>query len=693
MENTLLKKLSDNVEVFVTIGIIMIVLMIIIPLPSWMLDILLAFNLLISLIVLLTTMFTKEILEFSVFPTLLLVTTLFRIGLNISSTRLILGQGEAGKVIEAFGNFVVGGNYIVGFILFIIIVIVQFVVITNGAGRVSEVSARFTLDAMPGKQMSIDADLSAGIITEEEAKDRRRKMQLEADFYGSMDGASKFVKGDAISGIAIVAINLIGGVVIGMLMMDLPAMEALQKFALLTIGDGLVSQIPALLISTSSGILVTRSASEKTLGKELSEQMTTYPKVLLIAGGILGVLGLIPSLPGGVFLSVSAVCIISALAIRKSKKSKTLQPQGDYSPIDAEADSEISASREPENVLTLLNVEPLEIEIGYGLIPLADQSSGGDLLDRITGVRRQCAVEMGIIVQPIRIRDNLQLATNEYAIKVKSTVIAKGEILCNHYLAIDSFGEGIPIDGITTVEPTFGLPAVWIPDSKKEEAEIMGITVVDPTTVLVTHLAEVIKKYAHELLGRQEVKMLIDNIQENYSAVVEELIPNLLTIGEVQKVLQNLLKERVPVRDLVTILESLADNATTTKDIELLTEYARFSLARTICRSLIDENNTIKVSALDMNLEQIIGDSIQKSFQGSYPALDPETTQKIFEAITNNINTVQYNNGQVVLLCSPRIRPALRKLTEIVFPDITILSMNEIPTDVQIETIGMVSIR
>lgn len=691
MENTLTKKLSKNVDVFVTLGIIMIVLMIIIPLPAWILDILLAFNLLISLIVLLTTMFTKEILEFSVFPTLLLVTTLFRIGLNISSTRLILGQGEAGEVINAFGSFVVGGNYIVGFILFIIIVIVQFVVITNGAGRVSEVSARFTLDAMPGKQMSIDADLSAGIITEEEAKIRREKMQREADFYGSMDGASKFVKGDAISGIAIVLINLIGGVVIGMMFMDLEAVEALQKFALLTIGDGLVSQIPALLISTSSGILVTRSATDKTLGKEISEQMTAYPKVLLIAGAIIGLLGLIPALPAGKFITVSAICIFGALALRKSRK-KDLLANAEYGALDDTAAEEALAAKEPENVLTLLNVEPLEIEIGYGLIPLADQSSGGDLLDRITGVRRQCAVEMGIIVQPIRIRDNLQLATNEYSIKVKGTVIAKGEILCNHYLAIDSTGEGIPIDGITTVEPTFGLPAVWIPDNKKEEAEIIGITVVDPTTVLVTHLAEVIRKHAHELLGRQEVKMLIDNIGENYNAVVEELIPNLLTIGDVQKVLQNLLKERVPIRDLVTILESLADNSVTTKDIELLTEYARFSLARTICRGLVDENNVIRVSSVDMNLEQIIGDSIQKSFQGSYPALDPETTQKIFKAIEENMLSVIYNAGQPVILCSPRIRPAFRKLTEIVFPNLTILSMNEIPTDVQIETVGMVSI-
>lgn len=681
-----LSKLSRNLDIIVAVGIILIVLMIIIPLPPGLLDIMLAFNLSFSLIVVLLTMFTTEVLEFSIFPTLLLITTLFRLGLNISSTRLILGKQTGGKVIEAFGNFVVGGNYVVGFIIFIIIVVIQFVVITNGAGRVAEVAARFTLDAMPGKQMSIDADLNAGVITDEQAKQRRRNLQRESDFYGAMDGASKFVKGDAIAGIVIVVINLIGGIIIGILFFNLSAMDSLKRFALLTVGDGLVSQIPALLISTASGIIVTRSASDISLGEELSSQLTSYPKVLAIACGILLLLGLIPSLPHTVFLIMSAACGISAYLLTKDEKNQVLSE-------NAAAQEIADERKEPENVLHLLNVEPLEIEIGYGLIPLADVSSGGDLLDRIAGVRRQCAVDMGIIVQPIRIRDNLQLATNEYYIKIKGTVVAKGEIMCNHYLALDAANEGIPIEGIKTLEPTFGLPAVWIPDSRREDAELLGITVVDPTTVLVTHLSEIIKKYAYELLGRQEVKLLIDNIKENYTAVVEELIPNLLSIGDIQKVLQNLLKERVTVRDLVTILESLADNASTTRDIELLTEYTRFALGRAICKNLVDENNSITVLTLHPEIEQLVGDNIQKSFQGSYPAIDPDTTRRIFENIQSNIELSSFPNNQPVILCSPRIRPAFRRLTEIVFPNVCILSMNEIPTDVQIETIGMVAIQ
>ncbi|GFR35588.1 flagellar biosynthesis protein FlhA [Thermobrachium celere] len=595
--NNFIKKYLD---VIVALLVILIVFMIIIPLPPTLLDILLAFNITFSLIILLLTMFTTDVLEFSSFPTILLVTTLFRLGLNISSTRLILSKGEAGRIINAFGNFVVGGNYVVGFILFIIIVVIQFVVITNGAGRVAEVSARFTLDAMPGKQMSIDADLNAGIITEQEAKLRRKKLQQEADFYGAMDGASKFVKGDAIAGIVITIINLIGGIIIGMLFLNLPALESLKRFALLTVGDGLVSQIPALLISTASGIIVTRTTSETSLGKELSTQFTSYPKVLAIASFIMFLMAWIPNLPAPAFLIMSAATGFSAYLLSKEKENNVLESEIP----NIEADTQ--TNKEPENVLHLLNVEPLEIEIGYGLIPLADVTSGGDLLDRIAGVRRQCAVELGIIVQPIRIRDNLQLATNEYRIKIKGTIVGKGEILCNHFLAIDVTGNGVPIDGIKTVEPAFGLPAVWIPDSKKEEAELMGITVIDPTTVLVTHLSEIIKRHSHELLGRQEVKMLIDNIKENYPAVVEELIPNILSIGEVQKVLQNLLKEQVSIRDLVTILETLADNAVMTKDLELLTEYVRIALSRTICRNLINEEGVIRVLTLDTNIENLI---------------------------------------------------------------------------------------
>lgn len=675
-----------NTDVFIALAIIFIILIIIIPLPPVILDVLIAFNLAFSLIVVLLTMFTNEVLDFSVFPTLLLVTTLFRLGLNISSTRLILTKGEGTTIIEAFGDFVVSGNYIVGFVIFIIIVVIQFVVITSGAGRVSEVTARFTLDAMPGKQMSIDADMNAGIISESEAKIRRRKLQQEADFYGSMDGASKFVKGDAIAGVIIVIINLIGGILIGSLFLGKDIMESLKTYALLTIGDGLVTQIPALLISTASGIIVTRSANDLTLGQSLAGQLTAYPKVLASASIVLGILGLIPKLPHLIFFALAAICGLGAYY--GSKKKIVLEKEDEAVPQETS-----DLRKEPENVLNLLSIEALEIEIGYGLIPLADTSAGGDLLDRIAAVRRQCAIDMGIIVQPIRIRDNLQLATNEYSIKLKGTVVASGEILCNHYLAIDSSGEGLPLEGIRAVEPTFGLPALWIPDSRKEEAELLGITVVDPTTVMVTHLAETIKKYAHELLGRQEVKMLIDNLKENHDAVVEELIPGLMSLGEVQKVLQNLLKERVPIKDLVTILEALADNAVTTKDIELLTEFVRFSLARTICKNLVDENKVIRIVAIEPQLEKMIAENIQKSFQGSYPALDPDTTKKIFESIKNNIEPNTFNNGQPVILCSPRIRPAFRRLIEIVFPDVTVLSMNEIPTDIQIETVGVVQIK
>ncbi|WDC83961.1 flagellar biosynthesis protein FlhA [Caloramator sp. mosi_1] len=671
----------------VALLVVLIIFMIIIPLPPTVLDILLAANLTFSLVILLLTMFTTDVLEFSAFPTILLVTTLFRLGLNISSTRLILGSGEAGEIIKAFGNFVVGGNYVVGFILFIIIIVIQFVVITNGAGRVAEVSARFTLDAMPGKQMSIDADLNAGIITEQEAKIRRKKLQQEADFYGAMDGASKFVKGDAIAGIVITIINLIGGIIIGMIFLGLPALDALKHFALLTVGDGLVSQIPALLISTASGIIVTRTSSDVSLGKELSTQFTSYPKVLAIASFIMFLMAWIPNLPAPAFLIMSGATGVSAYLLSKEK-----QNQESITEIPA-AEVQTSSTREPENVLHLLNVEPLEIEIGYGLIPLADISSGGDLLDRIAGVRRQCAVELGIIVQPIRIRDNLQLATNEYRIKIKGTIVGKGEILCNHFLAIDATGEGLPIDGIKTIEPAFGLPAVWIPDNKKDEAEIMGITVIDPTTVLITHLSEIIKKHSYELLGRQEVKLLIDNIKENYPAVVEELIPNLISLGELQKVLQNLLREQVPIRDFVTILETLADNAVLTKDTELLTEYVRISLSRTICRNLVDEQGVIRVITLDPNLENFISENIHKSLQGSYPALEPNLTTQIYHSIKDNIEFNQFNNDIPVILVTPKIRSAFKRMIEMVFPQVQVLSMNEIPTDIQIETIGMVTVK
>jgi flagellar biosynthesis protein FlhA len=613
--------------------------------------------------------------------------SLFRLGLNVSSTKLILTEGYAGDVIAAFGSFVVRGDYIVGAIIFIIIFIIQFVVITNGSGRVAEVAARFTLDAMPGKQMSIDADLNAGIINEREAMEKRKNLQQEADFYGAMDGASKFVKGDSIAGIIIVIINIIGGVIVGSLNMGLSAGDALKQFSLLTIGDGLVSQIPALLISTSAGILVTRSASDNNFGKELSSQLTAFPRVIGIASIILLMLGLVPALPNIPFLILSASTGFFAYTLNKeAKKEKTLKVQ------EAQRAEEKIAKKEPENIMGLFQVDMLEIEIGYGLIPLTDPGSGGDLLDRIGAVRRQCATDMGAVVQPIRIRDNLQLSTNEYIIKIKGVEAAKGEVLSSHYLVMDPGGSSLDIEGIKTVEPTFGLPAVWITEDKKDKAEMMGLTVVDPVTVLITHLTEVIKEHSHELLGRQEVKMLLDTVKENYSAVVEELIPDLLSIGEVQKVLQNLLRERVPIRDLVTILESLADNARSTREIELLTEYVRFSLGRVICKPFVDGNNTINVITLHPSLEQLINDNIHKSFQGSFPSLSPEDTEKILSRVKDIIDSNVFFSNMPVILCSPRIRPALKRMLEMVFPGISVLSMNEVPGNVVINSMGVVSL-
>ena len=679
--------IKDHLDKIVALGIICIVLMIIIPLPTWMLDILIALNLTISMVILLITMFATNVLQLSVFPTLLLVTTLFRLGLNISSTRLILTEANAGAVIQAFGEFVVRGNYVVGIIIFLIIIIIQFVVITNGAGRVSEVAARFTLDALPGKQMSIDADLNAGLIDETIARKRREDLQREADFYGAMDGASKFVKGDAIAGIIIVIINIIAGIIIGVMMKNMDASKAAQTYVRLTIGDGLVSQIPALLISTASGILVTRSGNSDNLGKSLTSQLSGFPVALGIASAIMLFLACIPQMPGFSFFMLSLGTGSAAYFLSKDKMAK--QEEAIIAEEESMAEME---NKEPENVMNLISVEPTEVEIGYGLIPLTDETTGGDLLQRIASVRRQCAIEMGIVVQPIRIRDNLQIKNNEYVIKIRGTVVASSELMPNMLLCMDPTGENFEIQGIKTIEPTFNLPATWINNDQREEAEIKGLTVVDPITVMVTHLTETIKSHSYELLGRQEVKLIVDNTKEKYSAVVEELIPDLMTIGELQKILQNLLKEKVPIKDMVTILETLADNSTNGKDLELLTEYVRCALARTICNQIIDENKAVTVITLDPQIEDIIGSNIQRSIQGSFPVIDPDTTTKIFNSIRNTIDSVYFYNNQPVILVSPNIRIAFRKLTEMVFPNIMILSINEVPNDVEIKTEGVVKL-
>ncbi|MBZ9635972.1 flagellar biosynthesis protein FlhA [Clostridium sp. FP1] len=680
--------MKNNMDVLVAFGVMGIILMIIIPLPPKLLDVIIALNITLAVVILLLTMFTTEVLQFSVFPTLLLITTLLRLGLNISSTRLVLTEAYAGDIIEAFGEFVVGGNYVVGIIIFLIIIVIQFIVITAGAGRVSEVSARFTLDAMPGKQMSIDADLNAGVITEEEARARRIKLQDEASFYGAMDGASKFVKGDAIAGIIITMINIFGGIIIGVLMLKMPIGKAATTYVRLTVGDGLVGQIPALLISVASGILVTRSGSTTNLGTQVTSQLTAFPKVIALASVVLLVLAAIPGMPHIVFILLSIATATSAYFLHKDEKDqKIMRIEND------EQENFETENREPENVMSLISVEPMEIEIGYGLIPLADEATGGDLLQRIASVRRQCALEMGIVVQPIRIKDNLQLKTNEYVVKIRGTVIIKGDLMPSMLLCIDPSSEDINIQGINTIEPTFGLPAVWINNDQREDAEIKGLTVVDPTTVMVTHLTETIKNHAFELLGRQETKLLIDSVKEKYNTVVEELIPDLMTIGEVQKVLQSLLKERVAIKDMVTILESLADNSRITKDIELLTEYVRFSLGRSICNGLVDDNGSITIITLSPEVENIISSNIQKSIQGSFPAVDPGTTGKILNSIKSNISTIYFHNNQPVILVSPKIRPAFRRLIEMVFPTICVLSLNEIPNEVEIKTEGVVTLQ
>lgn len=679
---------NNKFEAAIGFGVIGIILMIIIPLPSFILDILLVLNISLSVLILLMTLFSTSILELSIFPTILLITTLFRLGLNISSTRLILGEGYAGNVIESFGSFVVRGNYIVGIIIFLIIIIIQFVVITNGSGRVSEVSARFTLDAMPGKQMSIDADLNAGMINEATARKRRRELQQEADFYGSMDGASKFVKGDAIAGIIVTLINIIGGIIIGVIILNMDFVQAIQTYVRLTIGDGLVSQIPALLISTSAGILVTRADSDESFANLASQQLTSIPKAIIMTGFVLFILGLIPGLPKLALFTLGAGLVLVGITLRNNESKDNEEEKNE---VNVENEDQ-SGESEVEDVTELLNVEALEVEIGYGLIPLADETNGGDLLQRISSIRRQCAIDMGIIVQPIRIRDNLQLEPNEYCIKIKGNRVAKYALMPTMLLCMDPMGLGLDIEGIKGKEPSFGLDAKWISKDKVEEAELRGYTIVDPSTILVTHLLEIIKDKSYELIGREEVKTIMDATKEKYSVVVDELVPDLMTLGEIQKVFQNLLREKVSIKDRVTILETLADNASNTKDIELLTEYVRMALNKSICRDLVDENNYITVATLSNEIEKLIVNNLQKSMNGTYPAIDPENTNKIFNSIKAVIENSDFYNNIPIILVSPKIRAPFRKLVEMVFPNVSILSLNEIPNDVQIRASAVVNI-
>ncbi|AIQ30501.1 flagellar biosynthesis protein FlhA [Paenibacillus sp. FSL R7-0297] len=673
-------------DLTVLLGVIGIVLMMILPIPVWLLDVLLIVNISIALTIILVAMNTKDPLQFSIFPSLLLITTLFRLALNISTTKLILGDGHAGEVVATFGSWIAGGQIAIGFIVFLILVVVQFIVITKGSERVAEVGARFTLDAMPGKQMSIDADLNAGMINEQQARERRRNVEREADFFGAMDGASKFVKGDAIASIIILLINLIGGFIIGMTIHGMSFQDALSTYSILTIGDGLVSQIPALLISTASGLIVTRAASEGNLAEDLTGQLLSYPKLLYIVAVTIAFLGFFTPIT---VMSTLPLAGLMAYAAYSMGQKASRQQIADEQLVE---EKQIEEVRSPESVINLLTVDPIEFEFGYGLIPLADTGQGGDLLDRIIMIRRQCALEMGLVVPVIRIRDNIQLKPNEYVIKIKGNNVGGGELLLNHYLAMSPGYDDESISGIETIEPSFGLPALWIDESVKERAELSGYTVVDPPSVVATHLTELIKRHGHELLGRQETKQLVDNLRENYPVLVDELIPSILAVGDIQKVLGKLLREKISIRDLVTIFETLADYGTYTKDPDILTEYVRQSLSRQITQQFSQSGETLRVITVGPTLEKKITESVQQTEQGSYLALDPVSTQTVYQRLTEQINRLLQSGQQPIVLTSPTIRMYLRQVIERTMQDIPVLSYSELEPNIEIQSVGVVNL-
>lgn len=685
--NSIFSKLAKNSDYLVAVGVISVIMIMLIPLPTIILDLLLVLNIGLAVIILMVAMYTEEAVNFSVFPGLLLIITLFRLSLNIASTRLILSEAEAGTVIEAFGTFVTKGNAIVGFIIFIILVIVQFVVITKGSGRIAEVAARFTLDAMPGKQMAVDADLNAGLITEDQARERRDKIRRESDFYGSMDGASKFVRGDAVAGIIITLINVVAGFIIGMAKMDMPFSEALSTYTQLTIGDGLVSQTPALIISTASGIIVSRAGTKANLGNEVTTQLTQSPKALFIASGVLSLLAIVPGFPAFPFIILAFITGGVGFGITKGFNSKPEEEK------DKEAtEAEENAAPAEEKIESYLNIDQMEMEIGYGLIPLVDKSQGGDLLERITMIRRQCASELGIIVPPIRIRDNIQLRPNDYSIKIKGSDIGSGELMPGSYLAMDPGNSSKKMRGVPTVEPAFGLPAIWITESQKEEAELSGYTVVELPAVLATHLTEVIKRNSSRILTRQDAKQLVDNYKETNPSIVEDLIPEKFTLGELHKILQNLLSEKVSVRDLGTILETISDYCTATRDTYVLTEYTRDALSRQICEQYKNADNIIPVITLDPKLEQLLETSLQQSEKGTNLILQPELTSKILDSIGQEISNATDQNEQPIIICSPLLRQQIRKMTENHYSDLVVISYNEIIMGVNIKSMGNIKV-
>lgn len=674
-------------NMLVGIFIIGSIFLMLVPIPGSILNALIIVNITFALFILFNALYSKEALEMSTFPTMLLFGTSFRLALNVASTKLILLQGDAGKVIEAFGEFVAGGNIIVGIMIFIVLVIIQFLVITKGAERVAEVSARFTLDAMPGKQMAIDADLNAGLIDEHDAKARRKKISDEASFYGAMDGASKFVKNDAIAGILITMINIIGGIILGVVLNNMTIQDAMTRYTILTVGDGLVSQIPALMISLATGILVTKVNEDSNVSEDVYRQLFSTPHTFGLVGGILILIGVVLPLGGARFVAI----IFGLFLIYYGQTLKKAALIEDVKEEISEEDTEIEEIRKPENVVSLINVDPIVLEFGYGIIPLADVNQGGDLLDRVVMIRRQIALELGALVPIIRLRDNIQLAPNEYTINIKGVVVSKGEIMFDHYMAMNPGYVEEEIDGIDTVEPAFGLPALWISESQRERAEAIGYTVVDPPSLMATHLTEIVKRHLDELLTREDVQTLINNVKENHPTLVDELVPKLLSVGEIQKVLMNLLREGISIRDLVTVFETLADHSATNRDIDILTEYVRQKLKRNISTTFLGSGNN-SVITLDPGLEQTIMDAVKQTEQGSYLAIDPVTTQKVYDSVRSEVNKVMTTGQQPIVLASPIVRIYFKRLVESILPDLTVLSYNELDSTVEVQAVGMVSI-
>ncbi|MCB2230599.1 flagellar biosynthesis protein FlhA [bacterium] len=684
-QESLLARIMTRSDIVLAFGVIGIIAVLVIPLPAAMLDFALAFNITFSLVVLLSTLYITKPLDLSVFPGMLLIVTLMRLSLNVASTRLILGQGYAGEVINSFGNFVVQGNYVVGFIVFVILVIIQFVVITKGAGRISEVAARFTLDAMPGKQMAIDADLNAGIINDQEARDRRSEIAREADFYGAMDGASKFVRGDAIAGILITLINVIGGFIIGIALNGMPLTEALRTYSLLSIGDGLVTQIPALLVSTASGIIVTRAASDANMGTDLSRQLSRQPRAILITGVVLILFGMVPGLPTTTFMMIGAVVTGVGMLTRRVAQQQVQAEQD-----EAKRAQQQKQALPKERTEDLLKVDTIGLEIGYGLIPMVDANQGGDLLDRISTIRKQLAGELGIVVPPIRIRDNVRLKPNQYQIKIKGIAVASFELMIDHMLAINPGYVEEELDGFRTKDPAYALNATWIIPTLKEVAEAQGYTVVEPSAVLATHVTEIIRNAAPEILTRQDVQHLVDTLKEDYPALVGSVIPEIVSLGTLQKVLQSLLAERIPVRDLATIVETMSDYAPVTKEPDVLAEYVRMSLKRQVTELYKDGAGRINVFTIDPAIEHQLAESVQNTKQGLMLVMDPSLTELLLGRIGEQVERMQNAGLTPVCICSPNIRLALRRLVEASFPGLAVISYNEIMPSAEVVSTGVV---